>query len=252
MGIDYEVGDGIAIVRIDRPERANALDPSTWAELADTWNRFERDDGAHIAVLTGAPHRWFSAGFDVAAIDEGAEGAMHLPEGAQRDVFYQGRREKPVIAAINGAAIGGGAFMAFQADLRVIADDTFVSLPEVAYGRATGWQLFLQEQMPAAMAAELVAGLRIPAERLHAAGLVNRICAKDDVLELARSLAGELSRLPKDALTSALALVRSCRSGNLALQPDVAAEGERIDARLQVGDEHRELVAGAQRPERRA
>lgn len=243
MPIDYEVADRIAVVRIDRPERANALDPATWAALADTWDRYEQDDRAAVAVLTGAPHRWFSAGFDTAAIDEGAGGRMHLPEGARRDVHYQGTRTKPVVAAVNGAAVGGGAFMAFHADLRVMAEDAFTSLPEVAYGRATGWQLFLQEQMPAALAAELVAGFRVPARRLHEAGVVNRICPPGEVVDVALGMASELARLPQEAMTASLSLVRACRGGNLALHPEVAAAGDAVDEALLRGDRHQQLVA---------
>ena len=243
MAIRYEQDGEVVVICLDRPERANALDPSTWSALADAWDRFEAEESARVAVVTGAPHRWFSAGFDVAAIEGGGDERMLLPEGALRDVYYWGRRRKPVVAAINGAAIGGGAFMAFQADMRVIAEDTFVSLPEVDYGRATGWQLFPQEQMPAAIASELVAGLRVSARRLYDAGLMNRICPAADVLDDARVLAHELAAKPPAALAAALQLVRSCRQGNLDLLPGVAEEGERLDAALLAGDEHRRIVA---------
>src|SRR5690242_10267755 len=137
----YEVSDEIATITLNRPERMNALNPELQQAIQDTMAQFRDDDAARVAILTGAGDRAFCAGADLRAFDERAQtGAGTISEQPQAGVsppsFQLGTLEvwKPVIAAINGWCLAGGAELAMSCDLRVMAEDTMIGLPEAKRG----------------------------------------------------------------------------------------------------------------------
>lgn len=126
MSVVYAPQGSVAIVTIDRPGRRNAVDEATASELAEAFERFDRDDGAHVAVLTGAGGN-FCAGADLKALADGerrrvAEGGRG-PMGPTRM-----RLSKPVIAAVEGYAVAGGMELALWCDLRVAAEDAIFGI----------------------------------------------------------------------------------------------------------------------------
>jgi enoyl-CoA hydratase/carnithine racemase len=183
----------VRVVVIDRPDRANAIDLETAEALADTFDALERDDDTAAVVLTGAGERVFSAGMDLKAVEAGQAGQINGVAGGFAGLV---RREfpKPIIAAVNGAAMGGGFEIVLACDLVVAAEHARFALPEVTRGlmAASGGAIRLPQRLPWPLAMELLlTGEPIDAERALALGLVNRV-AKDAVataLELAEQIA---------------------------------------------------------------
>jgi len=189
-----KVVDGVLVVTLDRP-RANAIDVATSHLLYDAFARLENDPALRVGVLTGAGDRFFSAGWDLKAAAAGeAVDADHGPGGfaGLTELFD---RTKPVIAAVNGLALGGGLELALAADLMVVADHAELALTEVRVGVVAdaGGLLRLPRRLPEAVARELlVTGRRMTAEEAGNWGLANRVVPGSDLMDAALDLAGEI------------------------------------------------------------
>ena len=189
-----EVLDGVLVVTLDRPS-ANAIDVPTSHALHDAFTRLERDPDLRVGVLTGAGDRFFSAGWDLKAAAAGeAVDADHGPGGfaGLTELFD---RTKPVIAAVNGLALGGGFELALAADLLVVAEHAQLGLPEVRVGLVAdaGGLLRLPRRLPDAIARELLlTGRRMTAAEAGRWGLANRIVDAADLMDTALALAAEI------------------------------------------------------------
>jgi crotonobetainyl-CoA hydratase len=189
-----EVLDGVLVVTLDRPS-ANAIDVPTSHALHDAFTRLERDPDLRVGVLTGAGDRFFSAGWDLKAAAAGeAVDADHGPGGfaGLTELFD---RTKPVIAAVNGLALGGGFELALAADLMVVAEHAQLGLPEVRVGLVAdaGGLLRLPRRLPDAIARELLlTGRRMTAAEAGRWGLANRIVDAADLMDTVLALAAEI------------------------------------------------------------
>ena len=138
----YEKRGHVAYVTLNRPERMNALDAHSHAELIEVFDDFAADDGAWVAIVTGAGDRAFCAGNDLkATADASARGERRVDPGARFGAITRGYRcPKPLIAAVNGVAAGGGFEIALACDIVVAADSARFGLPEPRVGliRAPG------------------------------------------------------------------------------------------------------------------
>ena len=192
--VRMDVDQGVLVVTLDRP-KANAIDVPTSRALYDAFRRLQEDPSLRVAVLTGAGDRFFSAGWDLKAAAAGeAVDADHGPGGfgGLTELFD---RTKPVIAAVNGLALGGGLELALAADLIVAADHAELALPEVRVGVVadSGGLLRLPRRLPDAVAREmLLTGRRMPADEAGRWGLVNRVVPAPDLMATALALAGEV------------------------------------------------------------
>lgn len=192
--VRMDVDDGILTVTLDRP-KANAIDVATSNALYRAFDRLQRDDTLRVAVLTGAGERFFSAGWDLkAAADGEAIDADHGPGGfaGLTEFFDLG---KPVIAAVNGLALGGGFELALAADLIVAAEGTQFALTEVTLGMVadSGGVLRLPKRLPRAVATEmLLTGRRMDATEAAGWGLVNRVVPASRLLDEANALARQI------------------------------------------------------------
>lgn len=208
--VRQEVVDGaILLVTLDRP-KANAIDVATSNALHAAFDRLRRDPALRVAVVTGAGERFFSAGWDLkAAADGEAVDADHGPGGFGGLTEFFGLN-KPVIAAVNGLAFGGGFELALAADLLVAADHAQFALPEVRIGMIpdSGGVLRLPHRLPRALAAELLlTGRRLPAAEAATWGLANRVVPAADLLGTALTLAREITEgapLATQAVTEVL------------------------------------------------
>lgn len=182
------------IVRLDRP-KVNAIDVDTSHALHAAFERLQHDSSLRVAILTGAGERFFSAGWDLkAAVSGEPVDADHGPGGfgGLTEFFNLG---KPVIAAVNGLALGGGFELALAADLVVAAQQAEFGLPEVQLGMVpdSGGVIRLPRRLPRAVAAEmLLTGHRMSAPEAHRWGLVNRLAHPSALMDEALRLATEI------------------------------------------------------------
>jgi crotonobetainyl-CoA hydratase len=190
-----EVVDGVLVVTLDRPT-ANAVDVTTSLALYDAFARLEADAHLRVGIVTGGGERFFSAGWDLKAAAAGeAVDADHGPGGFAGLTELFGR-SKPVIAAVNGLALGGGLELALAADLMVVADHAELALPEVRVGVVadSGGLLRLPRRLPEAVAREmLLTGRRMTAAEAGRWGLANRVVPGSSLLDSALELAGQVT-----------------------------------------------------------
>lgn len=193
-GFRVDVTDGIAVVTIDRP-KANALDAATSFALGEVFVGFEHDPAVRVAVITGAGERFFSAGWDLGAADAGESFDADWGAGGFGGFPDLPGRRTPVIAAVNGMAVGGGFEIALSADLIVAAEHAQFFLPEAGLGMLPdAGSVRLPRLLPPHIAREmLLTGRRMSAEEAARWGLVNRVVPGAELLaaalEMARSVA---------------------------------------------------------------
>ncbi|MCB0956729.1 MAG: enoyl-CoA hydratase/isomerase family protein, partial [Ilumatobacter sp.] len=193
-GFRVDVTDSIAVVTIDRP-KANALDAATSFALGEVFVGFEHDPAVRVAVITGAGERFFSAGWDLGAADDGESFDADWGAGGFGGFPDLPGRRTPVIAAVNGMAVGGGFEIALSADLIVAAEHAQFFLPEAGLGMLPdAGSVRLPRLLPPHIAREmLLTGRRMSAEEAARWGLLNRVVPGAELLaaalEMARSVA---------------------------------------------------------------
>lgn len=208
--VRYETEGSVAVLTIDRPEQRNAINAAVAEDLRAAVTRFEADTGARVGILAGAGGV-FCAGMDLKAFLGGEAEAILF--GKNRFAgFVVAQRTKPIIAAVQGAALAGGFEIALACDLIVAEEGAVFGLPEVGVGifAVAGGPFRLARRIPPAKALELAltAG-RMDAAEAHALGLVNRIADKGGVLDAARALAAEIARNAPLGVTATLRLCRA-------------------------------------------
>ena len=217
----------VRVVVIDRPDRANSIDLETAEALAATFDELERDDDTWAVVLTGAGERVFSAGMDLKAVHEGQADKINGVPGGFAGLV---RRDfpKPIVAAVNGAAMGGGFEIVLACDLVVAAEHARFGLPEVTVGlmAASGGAVRLPQRLPWPVAMELLLlGEPVDAQRALELQLVNSVVPGDDVVDAAVELAERL------AANGPLAVQASKRVARTTLA-DGEAAGWELNAEL--------------------
>jgi len=191
--IGYEVADRVAVITINRPEVRNAINYQAAQEMAEALDRFDSDPEATVGILTGADGM-FCAGMDLKAISSGGKRPISESRGAFGICTHP--PEKPLIAAVERFALGGGLEIALACDLIVVADDAKLGLPEVKRGlvAAAGGVLRLPRLIPRAIAKELVlTGDPLSAQRALELGLVSSVTSPGEALAGARSLAARIA-----------------------------------------------------------
>jgi len=203
--------DGIGLIRFNRPEKMNAIGALTRQQLAEAIKQAERDDAVRVVVLTGSG-RAFCSGADVTEMAQGA--GMRTPE----DVGNVLRNEympmlarlrtmpKPVIAALNGPAIGIGASFALACDIRIGTPESYLLEAFVNIGLAPdgGVSWLLPRLAGTGIAYEMFfTGKPLSAADAHRVGVINRIVPADRLEEEVRELAAQLAAQPRGALAGA-------------------------------------------------
>jgi crotonobetainyl-CoA hydratase len=194
-GITIERRGGLLELTIDRP-KANAIDSATSRAMGEAFIAFRDDPEQRVAIVTGAGDRFFSAGWDLKAYAAGDPGdAEAFGPGGLAGLTELFDLDKPVIAAVNGYAAGGGFELALACDLVLAAPDARFSLPEVKLGLVpdSGGIFRLARRMPPALARELLlTGRAIDAAEAERWGIVNRVVERGRLLDEARALAAEI------------------------------------------------------------
>jgi acetyl-CoA C-acetyltransferase len=193
-------------ITIDRPAVRNALTPEANEELADVFDAFEGDDDLWVAIITGAGTEAFCAGNDL----KSSVGRTWLPRSGFGGLTHRFHREKPVIAAVNGYAMGGGFEMALAADL-VVADARArfaLSEPRVGLLSGAGGLQRLTRQVPYKQAMDMIlTGRQVGAEEGHQLGFVSRLAPAGQALEVARQLAREVLECSPNSLRQSKRLI---------------------------------------------
>jgi enoyl-CoA hydratase len=203
-GLKVSVGDRILTLTLDRPEKRNANTPVMHADLSRIWDDIAQDPDVDVAIVTGAGEKAFSAGGDPAHMQ-----AMIDDERLWQQTVVEGRRiiwrllecDVPIIARVNGAAVGFGATLALACDIVVAADDARIGDPHVHAGLVAGdgGALFWPPLVGPARAKELLfTGELLTAQQAHALGLVNHVVPRAEldakVMEIARKIRAGASR----------------------------------------------------------
>ncbi len=208
--VGTEVLGSTLLVTLDRPT-ANAIDAATSVELYEAFDQLRRDATLRAGVLTGAGTRFFSAGWDLKAAAAGEGTDSDWGPGGFAGITELHDLDKPVIAAVNGLAIGGGFELALAADLMVVAEHAELALPEAMIGLVAdaGGLLRLPRALPPAIAKELLlTGRRMGAAEAERWGLANRVVAVDRLLDAALALADEISAAAPLAVAATLEVLR--------------------------------------------
>ncbi len=188
----FEIKDGIALITINRPDKLNALNDQVMAELADVAQRLATDDAIRGAILTGAGPKAFVAGADIG--DLAKQGPFDGKARALRGQAVLRRLEtcgKPVIAAVNGFALGGGCELAMACHLRIASENAKFGQPELKLGIAPGYggTQRLPRLVGKGVALQLIlTGETIDAREAHRIGLVNKVVPSAELLAAAEQL----------------------------------------------------------------
>ena len=200
--VTVEHRGAVAIIRINRPERLNAISQAVAVELQQAFKQFDADPDSRVAILSATGNRAFSSGADV----------NDLPElwRAIPNVGYQ--TDKPIIAATSGWVVGGAIVLVMMCDLLVATQDTQFYYPEARLGTTAGGISSLAARMPHHLAMEIMLlGSKIPAQRAYDVGFVNRVVPNGgheaEALAMAEQLLGSaplviaaLKRLVNDVM----------------------------------------------------
>lgn len=190
MPVEYYKEGRIAIVTINRPEVLNALSPEALIELTDVLISFRDDPQLRAGIITGAGEKAFCTGMDLNSIQPDSQGSSNpRPEGT----LVRGLELwKPLIAAVNGYAFGGGLEIALACDIRIASENASFGLTEVTLGLIPGWggTQRLPRLIPFGKAAEMILmGQRINANEAYNLNLVNKVVPLKDLMMTAKEWA---------------------------------------------------------------
>jgi len=206
--VEIERHGQVMVIRMNRPERLNALGQELRAGLAEAWCEFRDSDQLEVAVYTGTG-RAFCAGEDMKeSLQRGAPGRG--PQ-SQADPFMDGTLMKPVIAAINGYAMGGGFALVERTDLRVAVRGAVFEVSEAKRWLLGGYQHGFFANLPHPIATEMALGFRFTAERLYEVGFLNRLVEPDALIPTALEMAEHMLTLPPASRVNTVHMMRQMR-----------------------------------------
>ena len=207
----YEVTDHIAVMTFNRPEQRNAFDAEMTREMRAVMDRFEAEEEVWTGIVTGAGDRAFCAGMDLKAFAGGESPAILAGAGGFAG-FVTYPRSKPIIAAVNGAALAGGCEIVLSCDLVVAAESALFGQPEIKRGlyAGAGGAFRLPKAMPKAHAMEmLLTGDPIDAHTAYLLGFVNAVVPTDGLMGAAMDFARRICVNAPLGVRANLALARA-------------------------------------------
>jgi len=226
--IIYEKSEGVATITLNRPEALNAFSKEVVEEILRALDDVKSDENVRVVVLTGAGEKAFSAGADIKAMaGMTALKARELSLMGESLCLALENLEKPVVAAINGYALGGGLEVAMACDLRIAIENARMGQTEVNIGLIPGWggTQRLTRLVGMTKAKELVfTGKMFDARAAEQLGIVNMVAPADKFRETVRQFAIELASKPPVALKVAKALIN--KGANISLDSALALERE--------------------------
>jgi enoyl-CoA hydratase/carnithine racemase len=253
--VETEEHGQILVVRMNRPERLNALSHEMRSRLAETWTEFRHSNQFEVAIFTGSG-RGFCAGEDM------KESLAHGTPGGRRpaveDPFMTGTLEKPVIAAVNGFAMGGGFMLVERTDLRVAVKGAVFEVSEAKRWLVGGYNHGHIANLPYPVALEMALGYRFTAERFYELGFLNRLVEPEELMPSALAMAEHLLTLPPASRVNTVHLMRQMRPApSVEMQRLAAAlhehgaKSDLIESRAAFAEKRRPNFKGWDNPEDR-
>ena len=218
--VETERHGQVLVVRMNRPERLNALNTEIRSELAQIWTDFRHDKEMEVAIFTGTG-RGFCAGEDMK--ESLAKGKPGGQRPAIEDPFMSGALEKPVIGAINGFAMGGGFMLVERTDLRVAVREAVFEVSEAKRWLLGGYNHGHVANLPYPIAMEMALGFRFTAQRFYEVGFLNRLVEADQLMPTALSMAEHLLTLPPASRVNTVHMMRQMRPAPSSDQQKLAA-----------------------------
>ncbi|MBY4594822.1 enoyl-CoA hydratase/isomerase family protein [Ottowia caeni] len=227
MPLTFEIRDFVATVTLNRPEAMNAIDPETATQLHQAWRDISVRSDVRVGIITGAGERAFCAGADLKKTMPPAESFAELHFGSRIDAppISTLQTHKPMIAAINGLAFGGGLELAMLCDIRVAASTAMFAFPEVGLGSIPaggGTQRIVRAIGQSDAMLMLLTGDRIDAQEALRIGLVSRVVAPEDLAAAASSIASRIAANAPLAVVAAKKLAQI--GGELSLAAGLELE----------------------------
>lgn len=214
QNIISKTNDGITTITIDRPSKLNALNRETIEELRDAFEEADNSTKTKVIIVTGSGEKAFVAGADISEFaDFSVKEGGKLAEKGQELLFdFVANLSTPVIAAVNGFALGGGLELAMAAHFRIASDNAKMGLPEVSLGVIPGYggTQRLPQLVGKGRAMEMImtAGM-IDANQALQYGLVNHVTTPGELLELAEKIASRIMRNSSVAISSAIKAINA-------------------------------------------
>ena len=220
--VEIERNNGVMVIRMNRPDRMNALGEELREALAEAWCEFRDSRDLEVAIYTGTG-RGFCVGEDMR--ESVARGTIGRQPTKRENPYTERTLDKPVIAAVNGFAMGGGFMLVEHADLRVAVRGAVFESSEAKRWLLGGYNHGHQGGLSHAVATEMAFAYRFTAERLYELGFLNRLVDADQLLPAAQEMAAHLMTLPPASRINTLTMMR-------AMRPQVSDELEALAARL--------------------
>lgn len=224
-----DIKEKIAIVTINRPEKLNALNHQTLTEIKDAFEKLNSDDNVLVVILTGAGEKAFVAGADISELSK-----LNMLEGKDfaefgQSVFtYIENLNKPVIAAVNGFALGGGCELALSCHIRIASENAKFGQPEVNLGIIPGYggTQRLTRLIGSGLAMEMIfTGDMIDSTEAYRIGLANKIYPLPDLMSKAWEMAQKISSKGQQAIRFAIKAVKTVEEVSLK-------QGQNVEASL--------------------
>lgn len=245
MAVDVAIDGHVATVTMNRPEALNAFDPAQMQAVIDAFDELRGDDRVRVAILTGAGERSFAAGADIKrmAVMSSEEGYAFGRLGHALANAVE-RFPRPVIAAVNGFALGGGCEVALACDIRLASENAVFAQPEVSLGIPPGWggSQRLTRLIGPGLASEMIfTGRRVKADEALRLGLVNAVHPLAELMPAARALAEAIATNSPRAVAQAKRLIRLALNG--AIDDGLAAEAKAFGEAFETEDQREGMGA---------
>jgi len=214
-----DIKDHIATVTVNRPDKLNALNIQTVNELNDVFTEIEENEDVYVVIITGSGEKAFVAGADISELNE--LDVLSAKEFSERGNHVYSRIEgldKPVIAAVNGFALGGGCELALACHIRVASENAKFGQPEVNLGIIPGYggtQRLPRVVNPGRALEYILTGDMINAEEAFRTGLVNRVFPQSELMNKTMEIASKIASKGRQAIRFALKAVRSTMNMSL-------------------------------------
>ena len=220
--VNTDIQDRIMLVQLNRPDRLNALGSELRTEMFAAFTEFNENPDLEVAVLTGTG-RAFCAGDDMKEVlERGAAGSENHPLS---NPYSEWESAKPVIAAVNGFAMGGGFILVERSDLRVSVPSAMFEVSEAKRFLLGGYEHGFFAGLPHPIATEMALGFRFTAQRLYEVGFLNRLVEPEELLPTAFRMAEHLLTLPPASRVNTVHMMRQMRP---KVAPDLSKLAEAL------------------------